>query len=95
MKRKAIHKAATLSDKIKQLMIFRNTDISALSLKTGISCQLLQEKFKSNDFTTAELRAIAAALGYELSVTFSPDAWGLNVRFIDPALSVFSTKKEI
>jgi transcriptional regulator with XRE-family HTH domain len=64
-----------VSEKIKILIIKRNTSQTELATKLGMSNQNLNNKLRQDRFTQKELEAIATALGATYNEDPPPKQW--------------------
>ena len=62
--------AITISERIRVLMLRRNKTIGALASDIKLSRQSLNTKFRNDNFTLKELKAIAAALDCDFEEAF-------------------------
>lgn len=69
----------TISEKIRLLLLRRNTTITALAVKMGISRQYLSKKLKNNDFSVSDLSKIATALNCHFDSVFTMNDTGEKI----------------
>jgi len=69
----------TISEKIRLLLLRRNTTITALAVKMGISRQYLSKKLKNNDFSVSDLSKIATALNCRFDSVFTMNDTGEKI----------------
>lgn len=69
----------TISEKIRLLLLRRNTTITALAGEMGISRQYLSKKLKNNDFSVSDLSKIATALNCSFDSVFTMNDTGEKI----------------